>query len=928
MEKPSLPKAYEPQGVEDDIYAAWESSGFFNPDNLPDAERRTETFSIVLPPPNVTGVLHIGHAAMLAIEDIMIRYARMQGKDTVWIPGTDHAAIATQTKVEKILMSEGYEDPRAELGREKFLERVRKFAQESHDTIVNQVRKMGSSIDWSREAFTLDEVRERAVRTVFKMMYEDGLIYQGHRIVNWCPHCHSTLADDEVEHKEAPTKIYTFRYSKDFPFAIATTRPETKLGDTAVAVHPEDERYQQYIGQTFEVDFVGVPLKLKIIADEAIDREYGTGALGVTPAHSHIDAEMAEKNNLETVQVINEDGKIMDAFADFAGQTGEEARALVVERLKQQGLLEAEEDETHNLSICYRCGSSIEPLPSKQWFIDVNKEFPFRASERAPIRGLRDGEKVTLKKLMQHVVRSNQIEIIPDRFDKTYFHWIDNLRDWCISRQIWYGHQIPVWYKGDEIYVGVEAPEGGEWVQDGDTLDTWFSSGLWTFSTLGWPEQTSDFKKYHPTSVMETGYDILFFWVARMILMTTYALGEIPFETVYLHGLIRDEQGRKMSKSLGNVIDPLDVIADYGTDAVRLSLVIGTTPGNDTKLSEEKIAGYRNFTNKLWNISRFVLTTVGNDARQGVISGNSLSRQPIRGGTPPCNQAGPAVVPKTLADKWMLSRFRQVRDKVTEHMDKYEYSQAGELLRDFTWNEFADWYLEIAKVQRKSDELKGSTDQILLYILERLLAMWHPFMPFVTEEIWKHLSGPLGPSDTGAPKGADKNFMMLHKWPVVGVARDEEVEIEFNQLQEVISAIRNLRAEYRIEPAKQVAIELVSEEFAEMLEREVETIQTLARVRPIEIKTSGNKPEGAAATIAGAVQIYLPLEGLVDVEKEKARLAKELASAERYLASLDKKLANKSFIDKAPEKLVSDIKEKHAEATDRVARIKTQLDTL
>lgn len=913
MEKPSLPKAYEPKGVEDEIYAAWEKSGFFNPDNLPDADKRTETFSIVLPPPNVTGVLHIGHAAMLAIEDIMIRYARMQGKDTLWVPGTDHAAIATQTKVEKILMSEGYEDPRAELGREKFLERVRSFAQESHDTIVNQVRKMGSSIDWSREAFTLDEIRERAVRTVFKMMYEDGLIYQGHRIVNWCPHCHSTLADDEVEHEEKKGKLYWIKYG---PFVLATTRPETKLGDTAVAVHPNDERYKDMVGKKYMIPGVLGEFEVVVVADEAVDPEFGSGAVKVTPAHSFADYETAERHGVAMKQIIDEDGKMMENCGKYVGLSTADAREAIVKDMEAMGLIDhVDEDYDLSLAVCYRCGNVIEPLPSKQWFIDVNKEFPLRLSERAPIRGLRDGESVTLKKLMQHVVRSKQIEIIPDRFDKTYFHWIDNLRDWCISRQIWYGHQIPVWYRKTEglknqgteepeIHVGVDAPEGDGWKQDSDTLDTWFSSGLWTFSTLGWPEQTSDFQKYHPTSVLETGYDILFFWIARMILMTTYALGEIPFEKVYLHGLIRDEKGRKMSKTLGNVIDPLDVIADYGTDAVRLSLVIGNTPGNDAKLSEEKIAGYRNFTNKLWNISRFVLSTV--ESVEVVES----------------------VDAKSLADKWMLSRLRSVRDKVTEHLDQYGFSQAGEELRDFTWNEFADWYLEIAKVQRNQDELKSSTDKILLYTLEQLLAMWHPFMPFVTEEIWKHLSGPSGPSDRDAPEGADKNFLMLHAWPEIRTAQDEEAEAEFEQLRDVIGSIRNLRAEYRIEPGKQVAVQLVSLDLEQVLNDQVEVIQTLARVRPIEIKATGEKPEGAAAAMAGAVQIYLPLEGLVDLAKEKARLSKELESAQRYLTSLDKKLTNKSFIDKAPEKLVSDIKEKHTEATERVGRIQGQLDSL
>ncbi|MEK9158778.1 MAG: valine--tRNA ligase, partial [Patescibacteria group bacterium] len=612
-----LPKAYNPADYEDKIYQKWEESGLFNPDNLKLAKNAKpclpagRPFSIVLPPPNVTGTLHLGHAVMLAIQDVMVRYHRMKGDKTLWLPGTDHAGIATQTKVEKILMKEGLKNPKEELGREKFLARVRKFAQESHDTIVNQCKKMGASLDWSREAFTLDEPRALAVRAVFKKMYDDGLIYRGYRIVNWCPRCQSTLADDEVEHKEQKAKMYTFRYSQDFPFAIATTRPETKLGDTAVAVNPKDKRYKKYIGKTFEIkNFAGgLPteasakagpdLKIKIIGSKEVDMKFGTGALGVTPAHSLVDYKMAQENDLPVIKVIGEDGKMTKEAVQYAGLPVLSAREKVVEALRRAGLMEKEEESINNLSVCYRCDTPIEPLPSQQWFISVSSKFKVQSSK---IKGVKAGQKTTLKELMQKAVKGGQIKIIPERFKKTYFHWIDNLNDWCISRQIWYGHQIPVWYKGEETYVGVEAPKGVGWKQDPDTLDTWFSSGLWTFSTLGWPKETADLKTFHPTSVMETGYDILFFWVARMILMTTYVLGEVPFETVYLHGLVRDEQGRKMSKSLGNVIDPLDMVKKYGTDAVRLALLLGNTPGNDMALSEEKIAGFRNFTNKLWNI--------------------------------------------------------------------------------------------------------------------------------------------------------------------------------------------------------------------------------------------------------------------------------------------------------------------------------------
>ncbi|MBP9701944.1 MAG: valine--tRNA ligase, partial [Candidatus Pacebacteria bacterium] len=535
-------KPYSPLDTEDRIYEGWLKSGYFNPDNLP--ARHKEPFSIVLPPPNVTGILHMGSALMIAIEDIMVRYARMQGKKTLWIPGTDHAAIATQSKVEKeIQKAEG--KSRHDLGREELLKRIDAFAKESHDHIVNQVRKLGASVDWSREAFTLDEERNLAVRTVFKKMYDDGLIYRGYRVVNWDPKGQTTISDDEIVYEERKAKMYTFKYSKDFPISISTTRPETKVGDVAVAVHPTDERYKQYIGKEYDAVFAGAPIHIKIIADEKVEKEFGTGALGVTPAHSMVDYEIAQRHSLEIKPVINEYAKL--TVSDFAGKKTSEARELIVEWLKSQGLLEKEEEITQNISTAERTGGIVEPLPKLQWFIDVNKKF-------------RDGK--SLKDFM--LAAGEKIDILPDRYKKVYFHWIENLRDWCISRQIWYGHRVPVWYKGEEMYCGLENPGEG-WTQDEDTLDTWFSSGLWTFSTLGWPNKFD--KQYHPTTIIETGTDILFFWVARMIMMSEYILGEIPFKTVYLHGLVRDERGRKISKSLGNNIDPVDMAKKYGADA-------------------------------------------------------------------------------------------------------------------------------------------------------------------------------------------------------------------------------------------------------------------------------------------------------------------------------------------------------------------------
>ncbi len=749
---PRLLKPYNPIDTEDRIYKLWEDSGFFNPDKCIDAglvDDQAKPFSIVLPPPNVTGTLHIGHASMLVIEDIMVRFARMQGRPTLWLPGTDHAAIATQSKVEKILEKEEGKR-KSDLGREEFLSRVNKFAQESHDTIVNQMKKMGASVDWSREAFTLDDKRNIAVRTAFKQMYDDGLIYRGHRIVNWDPKGQTVISDDEVVSEERKAKLYTFKYSADFPISISTTRPETKLGDTAVAVNPTDERYTQYIGQTFIVDdFCGERLEIKIIADEHVEKEFGTGALGVTPAHSQIDAEMATRHGLPTKQVINEFAKMMVGNESILGKKTTEARTQVVEWLKENNLLEGEEEINQNIPTAERTGGIIEPLPKLQWFINVNKPIESRG-------------KKTLKELMLEPVKAGSIGILPDRFEKVYYNWVENLRDWCISRQIWYGHRIPVWYrltsgtldKGGlgmkafenglaEMYCGVNPPEGkindrtdyfdaNSWTQDEDTLDTWFSSGLWTFSTLGWPNlDSSDLKKYHPTTVLETGYDIIFFWVARMILMSQYLIGEIPFETVYLHGLVRDAKGRKMSKSLGNIIDPIDMINKYGADAVRMSLIIGTGPGNDSKMSEDKIKAYKHFANKLWNITRFIMTyTEG-------------------------TQYDATFTNFTDADLELIKERDELISTITKEISEYKFYLAGDKIYQYTWARLADVILEESRpiFTNGTDEEKASRAQFLLYTLQNIIKTLHPFMPYVTEELWSIL--PVKKS----------NLLMVERWP-------------------------------------------------------------------------------------------------------------------------------------------------------------------
>ncbi|MBU0612261.1 valine--tRNA ligase [Patescibacteria group bacterium] len=718
-----LLKPYDPKETEKKIYKLWEESGFFNPDNLPNTK---QIFSIVMPPPNVTGVLHMGHALMITIEDIMIRYKRMCGFKTLWLPGTDHAAIATQSRVEgEIKKKEG--KSRYDLGRDEMLKRINEFAKNSHDTIVSQIKVMGASCDWSREAFTLDEKRNIAVNTIFKKMYDDELIYRGNRIVNWDPKGQTVISDDEIVYKEQKAKLYTFKYNKDFPISISTTRPETKVGDTAVAVHPEDERYQKYIGKTYTVeDFCGVKLEIKIIADKSVEKDFGTGALGVTPAHSQIDADMAISHNLPTVQVINEFAKMTVGDERILNKKTTEAREIIIEWLKTNNLLEKEEEIAQNISTAERTGGIIEPLPKLQWFIDVNKPIKERNNK-------------TLKDLMREPFEKKEIQIIPDYFSKTYFHWIENLRDWCISRQIWYGHRIPVWYKkenSEEIFVDINPPKDAEnWEQDPDTLDTWFSSGLWTFSTLGWPEKTKDLKTYHPTDVLETGYEILFFWIARMVLMTEYALGEIPFKKVFLHGTVRDGQGRKMSKSLGNGIDPLDIANKFGADAGRMALIVGTAPGTDSRIDENKIRGYKNFDNKIWNITRFVLENTNEDNFNKNVEAD------------------------------ITKEFKKILEDITSDMENYRFHLASEKIYQYVWHRFADEIIEETKeIIKNGGEKLEERKNALASTWTDCLKILHPFIPFVTEEIWSMMP----------VKG--KKLLMVEKWPSFADAADEQTK--------------------------------------------------------------------------------------------------------------------------------------------------------
>ncbi len=729
-----LDKAYDASKYEQDIYKQWEQSGYFNPDQLPGD--RPEVFSMTLPPPNATGTLHLGHAFETTIQDIMVRYERMRGKKTLWLPGTDHAAIATNTKVEKELIKKEGKN-RHDIGKVEFIKRVEEFITNSRGTIQNQIRRMGASIDWDREKFTMDEQPALAVKTAFQKLYDLGLIYMGERIVNWDAKGQTTVSDDEVINKPEKGFLYTFRYSKDFPIPIATTRPETKVGDTAVAVNPDDERYKKYIGKVFEIDFAGTKLKIQVVADEAVDPIFGTGAVGVTPAHSQIDYEIAQRHNLPVVQVINEYAKMMETAGSLvAGKKTKEARAAIVDWLKEQDLLEKTEEIEINVPTAERSGGVIEPLPKQhQWFIAVDKKFTLADSK---IQGIDSGESVTLKQLMRHVVASGQIKIDPDRFEKIYFHWIDNLRDWNISRQLWYGHKIPAWFKyknpadtyGEvEIKVGDQKPNGENWQEFDDTLDTWFSSALWTFSTLGWPEETIDLKTFHPTSLMMPGYEILFFWVARMILMSTALLGEIPFQQVLLHGIVRHSSGQKFSKSLDNGVDPLEMSDKYGTDALRMALVFGAAPGNDVIFDEQKVKGMKHFANKLWNIARFIFGSIGD--------------------------VNPAenFTPATEADKKILGQLQATTKTVTEHIDAFRLHEAAQTVYQFVWHELADIYIEASKAQLLAESTKANTQAILVHLLTESLRLLHPFMPFVTEVIWSKLR--------------QKQPLMVSEWPKI-----------------------------------------------------------------------------------------------------------------------------------------------------------------
>ena len=1092
-----IPKAYDPKKIEDAIYKQWESSGLFKPDQ----KAAGKPFSIAMPPPNATGTLHLGHAVMLAIEDIMTRYARMQQRPALWVPGTDHASIATENKVEKILLNKK-KKTKQELGRKKFLQEVESYVVDSQSIIKNQIRKMGASCDWSRERYTLDNGLSRCVQEVFVKMYHDGLIYRGHRIVNWCTRCQSTLADDEVKYKEQYSNFYYLKYG---PVTIGTARPETKVLDKIIVVHPDDKRYKKYVGTTLSVPWIDGTVQATFVADKAADMAFGSGAMTITPAHSFVDFELAQKHGFEIKQIIGQNGKLTKNGGKFAGMDVREAREAIVEALRKKGLVEKiDQNYIHNLSVCYRCDTPIEPLVSKQWFVDVDKKIPvktrFIASQKT--------DKTSLKEMSVQAVKSGAIEIIPKRFNKTYFHWMENLHDWCISRQIWFGHRIPVWYKklskpvkityfvhgatidnekgkasgqydvklselgiqqshdlkktlknkkfdavfcsdlkratdsakivfgkkitqdrrlreadygelerapmkkfkpykkksidepfpNGESYKDVEKrmqnflenaaekyagkhiailahqapqfaldvllhgktweqaisedwrergewqpgweytldqlmavsatqPKGAGWEQDPDTLDTWFSSALWTFSTLldepkksdtlnSWiarnRKKGKDLAAFHPTSVMETGYDILFFWVARMILMTTYTLGEVPFKKVYLHGLVRDKKGRKMSKSLGNGIDPLEMIETFGADATRLSLIIGTTPGNDTRLYEEKIAGYRNFINKIWNIARFILM---NDIRHPERGAESDDVKDPANHAPASSMrsfAGAQDDELSLADQWMQIRLDNLIAEVTEHYEKFEYSLAGEKIYAFLWHELADWYLEISKQQNHS-----VAPQILLEAIKLL----HPFTPFITEDIFQRLK------QSKLIKSNDK-FLASSKWPSVkkqnfaspSSQQSKKILSDFQALQSLIAAIRDLRAKHNLPYSEKLDAAISTRAHKDLFQEHELVVEALTKVRIQVLPSKPVEKDTYIRARTAGFDIYLKL-GARRKREQETQLNKEKTNLEQYIAVLEKKLANNKFIKNAPPEIVEQEKQKLKNAQQKLKKL-------
>ncbi|WP_295915864.1 valine--tRNA ligase [Anaerovibrio lipolyticus] len=885
MEENNIPKVYDPKSFEKKWYGYWEENKLFHA--VVDEEK--EPYSIVIPPPNVTGQLHMGHALDNTLQDILIRWRRMQGYNTLWMPGCDHAGIATQAKVEGALREEGTN--RYELGREKFLERVWQWKEKFGSRIMSQLRSLGSSLDWDRERFTMDEGCSKAVREVFVSLYEKGLIYQGTRITNWCPDCNTAISDIEVEHETEQGHLWHIRYQvegePDKYVEVATTRPETMFGDTGVAVHPDDERYRDLVGKNVILPVVNRVIPL--FADEYVDSAFGTGAVKVTPAHDPNDYEMGLRHNLEQVKVLSNTGKMLEGAGKYEGMDRYECRKALVKELEEIGALVSIEDHEHAVGHCSRCHSTIEPMISTQWFVKMD----------------------TLAKPAADAVRDGRIKFVPERFTKIYCQWLDNIRDWCISRQLWWGHRIPAWYCDDcgETTVSrddiCQCPKCGSKNvrQDEDVLDTWFSSGLWPFETMGWPEETSELKHFYPTATLVTGYDIIFFWVARMVMMGLEFGKDIPFKTVYIHGLVRDSQGRKMSKSLGNGIDPLEMIEEYGADSLRFMLITGNTPGNDMRFYNERVESARNFANKLWNASRFMLMNLEGFDKSFV----------------------PAAEDYTMADKWILSRFAKTAQGVTENLEKYELGEAGRLIYEFIWSEFCDWYIELSKARlydKENVKPRQTAQYVLGYVLERTLRLLHPFMPFITEEIWQHIPH-------------EGKSIMVSQWPAedktITALIDEASESSMTTIMETIKTIRALRLEVNAAPSKksEVVLNFTDESLRQVFADNEGYLTVLASAEPVTHMAAGaEKPENAMAGVVNGVEIFLPLKDLIDVEKETARLNGEMAKLEKEISRLDKKLSNQGFLAKAPADVVAGEKEKLVGYQEKMDAVKARLEDL
>ena len=869
-----LPKTYDPKSVEDKLYKFWVDSGFFHAEVNPDKK----PYTIVIPPPNVTGQLHMGHAFDETLQDILIRTKRMQGYEALWMPGTDHAGIATQIKVEENLRKEeGL--TRYDLGREEFLKRVWAWKDKFGNRIISQLKKLGTSCDWDRERFTMDEGCSKAVREVFVNLYNKGLIYKGHRIINWCPHCATALSDAEVEYETQPGKLWHIRYplaDGSGELVVATTRPETFMGDTGVAVNPNDERYKHLIGKTCILPIMN--REIPIFGDEYVDMEFGTGCVKVTPCHDPNDFEMGQRHNLEQILVFNEDATVNANGGKYEGMDRYECRKAVVKDLEEGGWLVKIEDHEHNVGTCYRCGTTVEPMTSAQWFVKM-----------AP-----------LAQPAMDVVNEGKTKFVPDRFSKTYLRWMENVHDWCISRQLWWGHRIPAFYCEDCGEMTVSKTDvctcpkcGGTHIhQEEDVLDTWFSSALWPFSTLGWPDKTKELDYFYPTSTLVTGYDIIFFWVARMIFSGVEHMGETPFKTVYIHGLVRDAQGRKMSKSLGNGIDPLEVIDQYGADALRFTLATGNSPGNDMRFSDERVQASRNFCNKIWNASRFIQMNLTIDKDKAV------------------------QLPADLAieDKWIISKFNTLVADVTRNIDQYELGLAAAKLNDFIWENFCDWYIEIAKTRLQTGD--ENVQKVLCYVLSGAMQLLHPFMPFITETIWQALPHE-GPS------------VMVSKWPEYDEKLNFSVEeAQMESLMDAVRAIRNRRAEMNVPPSKKAKV-LILTEKKDTFSAGAGFFPKLAYASEIELIDA--VPADAAkmaSVVTGDAQIYMPMGDLIDFEAERARLGKEKSKVEADIDFVMKKLNNPKFVDKAPEKVVAAEREKAEKLREHLAKLEESIAAL